>query len=322
MSDADSSSPVPLIRLESILQTMRNKVEEIKGVKLFGIWSKEFPDLYENIVDRIEQDINENVLILPEPQKCRTIENFNPLLEDILGMVDNIVNTICKNSAVHELVSYILRDLCLEKEIRYLICIGSSLATLPLIENLLDILYGDAFFHKLKEFLQSYEQKYFGFNIIFIPSLVLQKKFYWSLIAHELGHILNNRHNLVEDHNRKMELPQHRELTNEEKNYYHGMEYVCDFIANAYFGPVYYEALYEYVYVNKIFMGRSHPVWQARLFFLQKLLPEINAGKNIVTNNPPELFTDIANICEIIESCKTKVYSKPTNYYKKTRVNY
>src|SRR5438132_7642002 len=250
MSDSDTIHRVPLIRLETILQTMDNKVDEINALKLFGIWGKEFPPLFENIINRIEEDINENVLILPDRQKFRTIEKFNPLLEDLLALVDSIVNTICKNSAIHELVSYILRDLGLERDVRYLICIGPSLATLPLIENLRDILYGDAHFAKLNTYLEKYERDYSGFNIIFIPSLVLQKKFYWSLIAHELGHIVNNRHNLVGAHNQKLELPQNRELTEKEKDYYHGIEYVCDYIANAYFGPIYYETLYEYIYVN------------------------------------------------------------------------
>lgn len=301
---------------------MEIKANEINSSKLIGVWNTQFPDLFRELFDNIKKDLdNLDNMIKTNDQKLRIIERLNPNLDVIVSLHDVITNTICKNTALHEFVSYILRDLGLAKKIPYLICVKDSLETFPIITTLKSVFVGEDTFPHVNDLLDLYsydvkdddgtDKRLHNFYIIFIPPSILQRKVYWSLIVHEIGHIVTDYYNLIEPFHPAVP-PAYAELSIG-RSYFHSREYISDYIANNYLGPVFYESLYEYVYHFKIKPRGTHPSWEARLYFLQERLP-INE-KKIVATIPPENHTTIDKIGDMVLATLSSAFSPTGSIY-------
>lgn len=301
-------------RFDSLLQTIQIKSTEIDSAKLFGVWKEVLPKLYKELCVAAVTDFtnftsSENTMF-SEPQKFSMISLQNDNLEIIISILDNIINTICKTSAIHEFISYILRDLEIEKKIQYLICIKDSLETLPLMKTWKASFDSPIIFPEIFKFFEKHQEEFY---IISIPPTILQEKISWSLIVHEIGHIVIDYYNLVE----KIypEYPVESSHLPEGKNYFHSMEYISDYIANKYSGRVFYDCIYQYGIGKKIRPEGTHPSWEARLHFLQEKI-SVNENKKI-TIIPPENHTGIPKLNEIVTRTDTLTFDKIASVYVK-----
>ena len=98
-------------------------------------------------------------------------------------------------------------------------------------------------------------------------------------------------------------------------NFFHSREYISDYIANMYFGPVFYESLYEYVYVNQIKRGGTHPPWESRLFFLQTKVPS-NKEKRVSSPDSKENHTITEKLDDMVLLTIESVFHKKSSIYK------
>lgn len=116
------------------------------------------------------------------------------------------------------------------------------------------------------------------FYIIYIPSFIIENKLYWPAIIHEIGHIVIDRYNIVQKFYREVPITEYN--TSAGINYFHSLEYIADYIANKYIGPIYYEICYILLYVVRAIIGSTHPPRESRLFFLKDKLPSLNINKS------------------------------------------
>jgi len=288
-------------RLQSILRTMKTTKDRISSRRIFGIWNKEASELFEQMLDSLSADARTRIAALPPEAKQDALQTVNPLLEDFLSLVDTVRNNICENSPVHELISYVLRDLNLSDKIRYLVCLGGSLSTFFLVKGWLKWA-GWALFPSTREFLEKYQRLNTDFFVFFIPPVVLEDRAYWVAIGHEIGHVIEHLHSLVESIYPEVRVEDSD--TPEGMDYFHSREYVSDYIANGYFGPIYYDVAYELLYVLKIRLYGTHPPYDARLYFLQKELEDVNVGRNKIQQPPSSQYTSILKLGQIISGAK------------------
>ena len=281
---------------------METKKKKIVDSDIFGVWSKECAEFLKNTLTALSKDIDEVILQgeLPETEKQLILQKINPYLEDLLTQVDSITNNACRNAAIHELISYILRDLHLSDKIRYVICVSGFLLTHPLVKDILRKFGFGGFFPNTTKSLGDYKTKNFEFFVIFISPIILEDRAYWPAISHELGHIIERLYGIVETVHREVSM--RKAETTKGRYYFHSREYVSDYIASAYFGPVYFDVVYELLHELKIIQHGigTHPPYNARLHFLKETLPEINSAKTISEKGLKEKYTDIENIGEII----------------------
>lgn len=312
-------------RLKSILETIHYKIDELQNVKLFGVWKKDFKDFYKDIFEAIASDINKllnNSERIEHGTKTGMLRDYCVKLEVVIFEFDKIINSESKHSPLHEFVSYIMRELKQSEKIHYLICSGSILYTIKLIEFLKFKLYG-VYFANLHSILEKYRTKYNDFFIIYIPPLIVTTKPYWSVIAHETGHMIIDIHDLVGPTYKKV-TSKTKINTPEFRNYWNSIEYVSDFIANACMGPVFYDILFELLYTLNIQLIGTHPPWDSRLNFLKTQLTDINKDNKIESqyqnqiDNPEAPYTNIQKIDEIISRTKQKVFeAEKVTFYSK-----
>jgi len=303
-------------RFESNLNTFETKVNSLTTNKLFGVWSEELPKLMKSILDSFKIDLQENVFTSSDDDMKEILATLNHRLDSLASLIETTLNTLCKNSSMHEFISSILRDLEVQEKAPYLICVRHSLETVQIITSCALYFKGPLYPH-VNETLTNYQEKFDDFSIIFIPPTVLENKKYWSLIMHEIGHILNEIHRLTVNYNERVERPS--PFNQDFRNYYHGREFISDYIANLYCGPVYYESLSEYLSELDVLPAEwelTHPIKEARLFFLQKVL-------GTLVNNPTEIktmptisnHTLVENLDKIINDTNDIVFEKQETKY-------
>ena len=300
---------------------MKVKRTEIQSSKIFGAWGHASGKTFADILDKLTIDVEQTIMQLPEVAKAEFLESVNEVLEDFLSSIDTIVSSVCRNTAIHELTSYILRDIALEEKVRYLICIGSSLSTLFLINWCRRYLFDrPTLFPKTWQFLDLYIKESFDLPILFVPSWIIEEKRYWSAIAHEIGHIIEKRFKIVETFHEEVSYDDRD--TPEGRNYFHSREYVSDYFANAYFGPIYYEVAYVILHVYKIRLNETHPPYDARLYMLQNELKDVNRGRHKVEEKPSLMYSDIPKIDAILNNTRTLLVNNCAYYDEgKIRVN-
>jgi hypothetical protein len=290
---------------------MKLKSLEIQSSRFFGNWHRVASTTFGKILDSLSSDINDPIMQLPVAAREEALPTINPMLERLLAQLHTVTNNVCREAGIHELVSYFLRDLGIERDTHYLICVGPSLSTLFFIDWCKQIFVWpeENLFPKTHAYLEGYEKSESSFDlpIIFVPSVVIEDRRYWSAIGHELGHVIERRHSMVEDIHKAVEVDDCG--TPEGRNYFHSREYVSDYIANAYFGPIYYEVAYVLLHVYEIRMDDFHPPYDARLYMMQNELKDINRGKRRV-RDPSMKYTDIPQIQTIIGKAR-KVLSHP-----------
>ena len=318
MSNSSTESVGIRSRFDSILHSLQTNVDELNSAKLFGVWDHEFPKLLKNIVKNFRKDLEDNVFTLDSDEKDSALETMNHRLDYLVSQLDMIVNTLCKNSALHEFVSFILRDLGVAKTIPYLICIRQSPATFPILQTCEEIFRGPLYL-QTNEYLKEYKKTYSDFSIIHVPSSVIQKKIYWSLIVHEIGHILYGHYHLAETFHERMDVAQLH--TQDGRNYFHGREFVSDYIASLYCGPVFYESLKEFLGLYEVFPTgtiSTHPYRDARLFFLQTYLKGIIDNPNTIDTKPVRDNHELVDYLDkIIEKTRSEVFKNKDNVYQK-----
>lgn len=128
--------------LESISHAIQNKREEIGRTKLVGKYKNDLISLINDLLTALNNDLNTYLIpffssIYQKTNKKEKLlmimEGTKHNLEEILDLVEYIINNNCKNIAIHEFVSYTMRDLNLE--VPYAICTHRELATENLIES-------------------------------------------------------------------------------------------------------------------------------------------------------------------------------------------
>jgi len=302
-------------RFDSNLNTFETKVNSLTATKLFGVWSEELPKLMKEILDSFKIDLRENVFTSSEDDIKDILSTLNHRLDALASLLETTLNTLCKNSSVHEFISSILRDLEVQEKVPYLICTGHSFETVQIITSC-EVYFKGPLYPNVNKTLKNYQEKFDDFSIISIPPTVLENKKYWSLIMHEIGHILNEIHELTENHNVRVEPSPFNQAF---RNYYHGREFISDYIANLYCGPVYYESLSEYLSELDVIPENwvlTHPIKEARLFFLQEEL-------GTLVNNPTEIqatpitsnHTLVENLDKIIRDTNDIVFEKEDTKY-------
>lgn len=303
-------------RFDSNLTTLETKINSLTTKKLFGIWSDEFPNLLNQILEAFKIDLETNVFTSEEEDIVSILPTLNHRLDALASLIETVENTLCKNTAVHEFVSWILRELDVETKIPYLICNRQSLETIQIVGTC-KLYFKGPLYSKVNEILDAYKDTYDDYSILFIPPGVLENKKYWSLIAHEIGHILNEISCLTENHNKRIE--RRSQFNQKFRNYYHSREFISDYIANLFFGPVYYESLNEYLNELDVQPGDgefTHPFKDARLFFLQDVLDGKISNPIIVASEPArDSYKIVENLTAIICDTNDIVFESQITKY-------
>lgn len=302
-------------RFDSTLAILETKINSLTTTNLFGIWSEELPPLLDEILKSFKIDLQTNVFTSEEEDILSILPTLNHRLDAFSSLIETIKNTLCKNTAIHEYISWILREFDVEKEVPYLICVKHSLETVQVIDSCI-LYFKGPLYPETNKTLLNFREKFYDYSVISIPPSVLENKKYWSLIVHEIGHILNEINNLTENYNERVE--RLSTFNKQYQNYYHGREFISDYIANLFFGPIYYESLNEYLSELDIPKDQefTHPFKDARLFFLQETLDGKIDNPKIIQEEPAQNnYKMVENIDKIICDTDEIVFEKEITKY-------
>jgi len=303
-------------KFESVSHVLETKAADLNSSKLFGLWENEFPVLIKGIVKALGRDVKKEIYPLSEEDMADVFSSLNHRLDSLVSLIESTMNTICRNSAIHEFISYSLRDLGFSKKIPYLLCIKPSMETISITSNC-ETYFSGPLYPTTNEFLRKYKKRLSGFWIINLPPSVLENKPYWSLLIHEIGHILNESLKLVENYNDK---ETNSGFTQKFRNYNHGREFISDYIANTYCGPVFYKSLYEHLGRYGVLHGNvnEHPRTDARFFFMQEKLKGIIDNPKKIKKDPKIDHHDmVENLDKIITDTRKKIFKNKKSVYKK-----
>lgn len=295
-------------RFETNFNTLEAKIESLTTSNLFGIWSEEFTVFLKDVLTALKTDL-EKIFENDEEAIESILITLNHRLDSLASLIESILNSLCKNTSVHEFVSSVLRDLKFEHKIPYLICARQSLGTAQIIASC-RLYFPGPLYESVNEILDKFQKKFNDFLILFLPPTVLENKKYWSLILHEIGHIINEIYELTEKHNKKVEQPS--PFNQNFRNYFHGREFVSDYIASLYCGPVFYESLNEYLNELDVVppeLNETHPNKDARLFFLQEVAGKYVDNPTIIQDPPKiDLHNRVENLDKIILDTHQKIF--------------
>jgi len=303
-------------RFDSVFNTFETKINELNSRQLFGIWGEEFTTLLKDILQSFKIDLKDNVLASTDEDIENILPTLNHRIDSLTSLLEITLNTLCKNSSVHEFVSWILRDMEVAKDTPYLLCVRQSLETVAIITSC-KLYFKGPLYPNINETINKYQEKFPDFSIIFIPPSVIENKKYWSLILHEIGHILNDRYLLTEEFNERVEQPS--PFNDKFRNYYHGREFISDYIANLYCGPVFYDSLNEYLGEMDVIpkdWEYTHPFRDARLFFLEDVLGDIVGNPKIINTKPArDNYELVENLDKMISKTKEIIFENEAVKY-------
>jgi len=152
--------------------------------------------------------------------------------------------------------------------------------------------------------------------IIEVPVKVESNIFEWTILLHELAHIIEEKLRIVDsEFGRSYKIEELERGNVNAMDYYHCKEYLCDYIALLLCGPVWFFMLYDLYLTPTYRLPYTHPEWPSRAMVLKGRISDfLNNIKNATIKNTTstkviERLTKLINSIEQLE-LKT-VYHKP-----------
>jgi len=262
-----------LIRYNEILEGLAQEVESIK-----------LPSASANVLKYVAmtarlliKDVSRIAdLMLPniESQK-ELLDRFKTISSSIGIFIYFVENYILQSRGIprsfYQLTELIRSELPEEWKFNYLACKGTSLGVLPINKYLMKI---------LKSFLITRKEiaNYPPLWLFIAPSSILRSPLEWSLVAHEIGHIIEKNNLRV----LSRQYPDYKDtdtpLSTAKIRYEYAGELQADFIGAYFFGLSFIRQAIEEYYEDEQSLSLSHPSWGERVNVLvQHGLPNLPA---------------------------------------------
>ena len=262
-------------RAEIYKRILRDIEEELERSKLYGRSENEFKSLVLDIIRSLKEELE---LVIEEIRNVDDIETRIHRSELILRILEEFmfeIMMITRQSREVPLEMYYFIELVVDdlniSDIRYLLVTGRELSTTNFSQGFYRL------FSSLPATSELIDSNYPFFWIIFVPPALTNNVTDWPLVIHELGHIIEEQlWNIV---NRYYSLQDIFPFSVSNYvtpliKYRYAKEYLADYIATCYIGPVFPTRTLLGYYRKEIRISPDHPSWDERLKAMQEWLKE------------------------------------------------
>lgn len=263
-------------RIRASIQNLANARRQLErqGIKgdTYGKLSKLLCEVVKIAEVDIQDILDEIAQIQEEDVKIHRSDRIHRVLEEFLYLVDTIQAT---TPQIPLEVYYFTRDtLCRlgHEDIKLVFICGASLGTTNLSDGLKD-LFG--LFARVLTYVDSQFPFYW---IIYVPPSLVRAPLSWSLIGHELGHVLEKQE--WEIVNRyypypAVSSPTRQPYVESDVKSRYAQEFQADLVAVSYFGPIFAHRLLAIYYTRELLISPTHPSWSERFAAMAEKLEEM-----------------------------------------------
>lgn len=262
-------------RAEICKRILRNVKEEVLRSKLYGRSENEFKNSILDIIRCLEEELE---LIIEEIRNVGDIDTRLHRSELIIRILEEFmfeIMMVTRQSREIPLEMYYFTELVADdlgiSGIRYLLVTGRELCTTNFSQGLYRL------FSSLPATSELIRSNCRFFWIIFVPPALTNNVTDWPLLIHELGHIIEEQLWNIVDQFYPLQVIYRSPVSDYLEpliKYRYAKEYLADYIATCYIGPVFlYRTLLGY-YRREIHISPDHPSWDERMKAMREWLEQ------------------------------------------------